>query len=320
MARKVFIVSVVALGLSAHTAHAFKITWTGSADGVDAYNEGNWKLATTLLPPAAGTIDPSNPINLITEIGNTANAVNASAGALTLGANGLLQISGGTLTTTDVIRRDSSPNTNNSANVSMIISSSPQNAGQVTALGLIEIDVALVDRLTLTDGDNPLKFTTVGLAASPTANTQLHLTHESVADVLAEHLSKFSVAGVPAVIGNDPSLPEPGDNLRIYSDGLLGSFITPITSPILLGDTDGDGDVDDSDLGTALANYTGPIGAAGGKTFAVGDNDGDGDVDDSDLGSSFASYTGPIAPVSVPEPASLLTLAISAAALGVRRR
>ena len=59
-------------------------------------------------------------------------------------------------------------------------------------------------------------------------------------------------------------------------------------------DLDGDGDVDDTDIATALSNYTVPV--AGGKTPAQGDTDGDGDVDDADLANIFAAYTGPIAP------------------------
>ena len=88
------------------------------------------------------------------------------------------------------------------------------------------------------------------------------------------------------------------DTSALITEGML--------SVVLPGDTDGDGDVDDSDLGTAFANYTGPVGAAGGKSALQGDTDYDGDVDDSDLGGAFANYTGPLAPAStVPEPATL---------------
>ena len=87
----------------------------------------------------------------------------------------------------------------------------------------------------------------------------------------------------------------------------------------LPGDTNGDNDIDDSDLGTSLANYTGPVGDVG-KTAAEGDTDGDGDVDDSDLGTSFANYTGPLSPASVPEPTSLAIIGLSGLALIRRRR
>ena len=88
----------------------------------------------------------------------------------------------------------------------------------------------------------------------------------------------------------------------------------------LPGDTNGDGDIDDSDLGNSLANYTGPIGAAGNKTFAQGDTDGDGDVDDSDLGTSFAGYTGPLSPTVVPEPASIALITLGMIACFRRQR
>ncbi|MFN3167737.1 MAG: PEP-CTERM sorting domain-containing protein [Phycisphaeraceae bacterium] len=89
--------------------------------------------------------------------------------------------------------------------------------------------------------------------------------------------------------------------------------------PALPGDTDVDGDIDDADLGTAFSNYTGPIGAAGGKTFADGDTDNDGDVDDTDLGTSFSGYTGPLTTANVPEPAGPALLGLGFAA-GWRRR
>ncbi|MFN3166080.1 MAG: hypothetical protein ACE37H_03345 [Phycisphaeraceae bacterium] len=78
----------------------------------------------------------------------------------------------------------------------------------------------------------------------------------------------------------------------------------------LPGDTDNDGDIDDTDLGTAFSNYTGPVGAIGNKTAAQGDTDGDGDVDDTDLGTAFSGYTGPFSPANVPEPGSALLFAV----------
>ena len=106
---------------------------------------------------------------------------------------------------------------------------------------------------------------------------------------------------------------------RTASGNLFDGVVQYIASA-LPGDTNGDGDVDDSDLGTAFANYTGPVGGAGGKTAAQGDTDGDGDVDDSDLGTSFANYTGPLGPSSVPEPTSLALLSLGMVGLLRRRR
>jgi hypothetical protein len=91
-----------------------------------------------------------------------------------------------------------------------------------------------------------------------------------------------------------------------------------VLTPVLDGDTDGDGDVDDADLGTMFSNYTGPVGEAGGMTFRDGDTDMDGDIDDADLGNGFSNYTGPMSSASVPEPSTAAGL--SAALLAMRRR
>jgi hypothetical protein len=113
-----------------------------------------------------------------------------------------------------------------------------------------------------------------------------------------------------------------GGNVANYlrSDGTDGLIGVIGGAPALPGDTDGDGDVDDADLGVAFSNYTGPLAPnTGGKTAADGDADGDGDVDDADLGAAFAAYTGPLASAAVPEPTSLALLGLGGL-LAVRRR
>ena len=122
-------------------------------------------------------------------------------------------------------------------------------------------------------------------------------------------------AGTATYTFDDSQAPLPDG--RTGRHVILAEFLSAVVA--IPGDTDGDGDLDDSDLGTSLSNYTGPVGDVG-KTAAEGDTDGDGDVDDSDLGTSFSNYTGPLSPTAVPEPTSLALLGLGGLALARRRR
>ena len=75
--------------------------------------------------------------------------------------------------------------------------------------------------------------------------------------------------------------------------------------PVLLGDADRDGDVDDDDLSRVLANWTGPGGRGG--TWETGDFDRDGGVSEDDLSLLLANWTGSAA---VPGPATLSLLGL----------
>ena len=94
----------------------------------------------------------------------------------------------------------------------------------------------------------------------------------TAADGTGQSLHRMQLKGSGYVASNWSSrAPSPGQSVR-------------------LGDTDFDGDVDTSDLTTAIMNFTGAGGQ--GKTWSQGDLDGDGDVDTSDLTVAIINFTG----------------------------
>lgn len=145
---------------------------------------------------------------------------------------------------------------------------------------------------------------------NPTGNESAQMSHVITAD-LGFTLAQSVEIGVYDFDGAQVLF----DNIRLGA-----TWADVAASAIIPGDSDGDGDLDDADLGTTFANYTGPVGASAGKAQVDGDSNGDGDIDDADLGAAFANYTGPTAPPSnVPEPASFLLLAAGSFALARRR-
>lgn len=83
------------------------------------------------------------------------------------------------------------------------------------------------------------------------------------------------------------------------SDASASSSSGPFRPNVTIADidTDADGDIDNDDIQTAFANFTGPLApGTGGKTQQDGDTDGDGDVDNTDIGTLFIFFTGPITP------------------------
>ena len=79
-----------------------------------------------------------------------------------------------------------------------------------------------------------------------------------------------------------------GKHIHANDNGRGGDLYSIKIETAVLGDFDGDGDVDLSDLAQLLANY----GTTQGAEYGDGDMDGDGDVDLSDLAALLANYTG----------------------------
>ena len=108
-------------------------------------------------------------------------------------------------------------------------------------------------------------------------------------------------------------------SIPFYADRLYDTIPEP---PTLTGDLDGDGDVDNADIGLAAGNFTGTSGT--GMSYSDGDMDGDGDVDNADIGLVAGAFTGAMSSGSpsavVPEPATLSLLALGGLAVLRRRK
>ena len=111
------------------------------------------------------------------------------------------------------------------------------------------------------------------------------------------------------------------DYYPTFEDSNIGFRVSVI--PTLTGDFDGDGDVDNADIGLVAGNFTGSSGT--GMSYSDGDIDGDGDVDNADIGFVAGAFTGSpagnltgMSPAAVPEPGTLSLLALGG--LAVLRR
>ena len=90
----------------------------------------------------------------------------------------------------------------------------------------------------------------------------------------------------------------------------------------LLGDVNGDGDVDAADRTTLIENWTGALLGSGPKLFTEGDFDFDGDVDSADMTLLTQNWTGAMAANIVPEPSgrTLIGIVLLLLSTSCRRR
>jgi len=107
--------------------------------------------------------------------------------------------------------------------------------------------------------------------------------------------------------------------VNVYRDKPTGTFAladsVTVLGLVVPGDANGDGAVDVGDLGILGAHY-----GQSGVTWAEGDFTAEGNVDVGDLGVLGAHYGAGAGGSPVPEPASVLVLAVLATAVGRSRR
>ncbi len=115
----------------------------------------------------------------------------------------------------------------------------------------------------------------------------LMVSPEGQAAIVAHYLQEFELPGAPGdvrtVIRYEPGGMSDGGELAFrldFDDGTSGHFVASFDSGIP-GDLNGDGCIDQSDLGELLAAY---------GIDAGGDLDGDGDTDQADLGELLGHY------------------------------
>lgn len=208
------------------------LVWTGAGDGVSLFQEANWLDDSDNSVPPAGTIDPGSGIS------SSFGSIIMAADNTTYGPfNGNFDLGGNTLEL-------SGTNGTLLANGSGLRSNGGGAISTVNAAGISTIDVQFTQQLDINltgaadliyqGGGNPLNDTLIDLAADWTG--QIITVNETVADwsdpssaagtlrgvANVPHIDKITVAGQPAVIG---------ENVQLVSDGASGAILTVIPEP-----------------------------------------------------------------------------------------
>lgn len=222
------------------TLNAATYLWTAGGDGISIYQETNWTLngdGLNAIPRINGNTSVNH--DLIINSG-TPGGTSGGSNTLDLGT-GSLTINGGTFRMS----------LNNGAGISR--GAINLNDGTIIAQFLTNSEVTLGNgTLSLGGTGNPLNNSTVAFSAGATGEIR---STETPADFISEHLSKITVNGLPAEIGN---------NFEVISDGSTGS-IARLSAPS--SDFDNDG-LDDTWETTYFGNLTASDG------FGDFDNDG----------------------------------------------
>ncbi|MGB0775203.1 MAG: hypothetical protein ACPGUY_05120, partial [Akkermansiaceae bacterium] len=182
-----------------HHVYAATFEWIGNGDGISFYQEANWQVQ-------GGGAVTGNPITFNVEIVDdlifTGNNPNISS-ELRMAASATLLNNGGTLVMTPGGGiKGGTITVNNSGTIqSDWVNNATINLSQAT--------------ITLRGGGSPLSNSTIACTGSAWSIT---FTNETSAAVQAEHLTKITINGQPAVLDT---------NCTLTPQGASGSILTP---------------------------------------------------------------------------------------------
>ncbi|MCB1095608.1 MAG: PEP-CTERM sorting domain-containing protein [Verrucomicrobiae bacterium] len=214
--KRTFLAVVTALlTVSALSSHA-SIVWVGTTSS-DVFDESNWDLSGSLVT----TIDENVSIEDDVFIGagpfSNAPVIPDLAGQVRfqLADAKMLTLDGGSLVAAGNDGVGGAPGTVNGPAIAILGGGSFNPFFIVNGVSLT-IDGA--SSATMNGGGNPINLSTVDLAPGATFT----FGGETPEAFTAEHLSKFSVNGAPAVIDG---------NIKLVSDGAIGSIVTAVAVP-----------------------------------------------------------------------------------------
>ena len=213
MIKNIFV--AVAIVSMLNTAVNADIVWLGTTDN-DIFNEANWDLSSSSVT----IIDPNVSVedNAVIGPGPFANdpviLEQPSQQRFQLGDGNTLTLSGSTLTVAGNDGVGGAPGTTNGPLVNVI------DGGQFDPFFVVndvQVNIDATSSATFGGGGNPINLSAVDL----TPGAMLGFLNETPDAYRAEHLSKTTVLGAPAI---------EGDNVMIAAMG-AGSKITVIPEP-----------------------------------------------------------------------------------------
>jgi hypothetical protein len=224
------------------------LTWTGAGDGMSFADELNWDSASTL-----GEIDIQFLIDVYSI--NSGDVGGTGVDDLDFLLEGGLEMTGG------VLRQDSANGAQGLTGGYVTVSGGEL---QRQFLAATTVNLSGAGAIVLNGGNDSLPFgATLDISGTDCFVTFLQ---ETPADFLAEHLGKVTVAGEPAV---------EGENLLVSALGKTSCMISAIGSAGCIADLNDNGTVDGADLTFLLGAWA--------ETNSAADLDGSGLVDGADL-------------------------------------